>query len=93
MCSPDIEVRVSRTLFVAQYPGRLRGLVLQAGIQQTARQVAGFELVTAQCVFNNSIWSTRLGQNSANWIRSKYSVEFRPTGFDQTKQTDKFLVR
>ena len=69
MCSPDNEVRVSRTLFVAQYPGRLRGLVLQAGIQQTARQVAGFELVTAQCVFNNSIWSIRLGQNSANWIR------------------------
>ena len=23
----------------------------------------------------------------------KYSVEFRPTGFDQTKQTDEFLVR
>ena len=70
MCSPDNEVRVSRTLFVAQYPGRLRGLVLQAGIQQTARQVAGFELVTAQCVFNNSIWPTDL-------------VKIRPTGFGQ----------
>ena len=31
MCSPDIEVRVSRIMSVAHYPGRLRGWVLQAG--------------------------------------------------------------
>ena len=89
MCSPDIEVRVSRTLFVAQYPGRLRGLVLQAGIQQTARQVAGFELVTAQCVLEQIFGQLGLaGDFSANKIRLKFGqqdlVKFRPTGFGQT---------
>ena len=76
MCSTDNKVRVSRTLFVAQYRGRLRGLVLQAGMQQIARQVAGFELVTAQCVLEQIFGQLGLADDfSANKIRLKFGQQ------------------
>ena len=70
MCSPDIEVRVSRTLFVAQYPRRLIGLVLQAGIHQAARQVAGLEQIFGQTVL--------IDDYSAKWIRSDSVSKIQP---------------
>ena len=78
ICSPDNEVRVSRTMSVAHYPGRLRGLVLQAGPNGLLEQVAGLDLGrrapkrfgTNRFTFNSVKW-TRLnfGQlDSVDWV-------------------------
>ena len=68
----------SRTKSVAHYPGRLRGLVHHDEVQQTARQVAGFELgcnwcnrPIAQCVLEQIFGQLDLADDfSANKIWS-----------------------
>ena len=58
----------SRAVFETHWTrGGLKYKVLQVGVQQTARQVAGLGPLSA--FSDNSIWSDRLGQNSATWIR------------------------